>query len=126
MSRKPYAGMMVQYRWRPGQVRAGQQDAAAMITRVKHDGKVDLTIYPPSAEHIHQQDVMAMSQEVTSHCWHVPEDEDSPQALRVAELEGQLAEALDRLDALEKKPAAEKSQSPPKSKFAGSGSGSQA
>lgn len=66
-------GHPVLYRFRPGQVRAGQQDAAALVTRVNADGSLDLAVFPalgPNSEFLTVNKVRRMSQEVTSNCWH--------------------------------------------------------
>lgn len=111
---KPYPGLMVLYRWRPGQVRAGETDAAAVVTKVYPDETVDLTIFVPSmGPEIHQNRVMHMSKEVPCHCWHmapaanagkaeVPQhiaDDLDALRIRVAKLEYALSER-------QKKPAA--------------------
>ena len=68
---QPQIGLPCLYRWRPGQVRAGQDDAAALITRVNSDGSVDLTVFQPGTpDTLVLNRVGRMSQEVQSHCWH--------------------------------------------------------
>jgi hypothetical protein len=99
---KPYIGMMVLYRCRPGQVRAGQQDLAALVTKVRQDGSVDLRIYTPDmVDVLNQQAIREMSQDLQWHCWHVADG--SPDALRarIEQLEADLVEAHNRIDGLE-------------------------
>lgn len=79
-----YLGMPVLYRLRPGQVRAGQNELAALVTRVnarktrkEADGSetvvveetVDLVAFVPDSEPLRQHRVMALSEKVTGHCW---------------------------------------------------------
>ncbi len=73
---QPYVGQIVLYRLRPGQVRAGQSELAAIVTRVhpRLDGEtrpcVDLRVFvPDSLDPLVQQRVMALSDAVRGHCW---------------------------------------------------------
>jgi hypothetical protein len=61
---------MVLYRCRPGQVRAGQLDLAAMVTKINSDGTLELTVYPALSEPCFQSKVPALSDGFTGHCWH--------------------------------------------------------
>lgn len=69
---QPYPGLMVLYRPRPGQIRAGQVDLAAMVTAVYPGDRCDLNIYPPMSEPYQQPKVPALSEEFTSHVWVMP------------------------------------------------------
>lgn len=112
----PYVGLMALYRARPGQVRAGQQDLAAIVTRVNGDGTVAMRIYASDAADVLLQDrVPPMSQETPSHYWHLPDDVLAAEIdrKRVSELETQLLEAMERLDAIEN-PGAKKVAKPAK------------
>ena len=74
---QPYVGQIVLYRLRPGQVRAGVSELAAIVTRVHpraHDGEkdpcVDLRVFvPDSLDPLVQPRVMAMTDAVRGHCW---------------------------------------------------------
>ena len=73
---QPYIGQIVLYRLRPGQVRAGQSELAAIVTRVhtRLDGEalpcVDLRVLvPDSLDPLVQQRVMALADAVRGHCW---------------------------------------------------------
>ena len=73
---QPYVGQIVLYRLRPGQVRAGQSELAAIVTRVhaRLDGEdapcVDLRVFvPDSVDPLVQPRVMALSENVRGHCW---------------------------------------------------------
>ena|SRR5258708_7300066 len=73
---QPYIGQIVLYRLRPGQVRAGQSELAAIVTRVhaRLDGEalpcVDLRVFvPDSLDPLVQQRVMALADAVRGHCW---------------------------------------------------------
>jgi hypothetical protein len=103
-----YPGKPVLYRFRPGQVRMGQIEGAAMITRVYPDGTVDLTVYPPNnPEPLFQTRVAKMAREDDFHCWRLNEDDERMAELerRVAELEEALANlsslSHDDIDALQ-------------------------
>lgn len=105
-------GRTVHYRQRPGQVRAGQQDLAAKITKVWPDGSASLRIYvPDSPDVLLQPKVQRMSQEVTTHCWFIPEIANP----ELDEMRAQLTKALDRIEALENRPRLGR---PPKSEAA--------
>lgn len=89
-----YPGKPVLYRFRPGQVRMGQTEAAAMITRVYPDGTCDLTVHPPNnPEPLFQNKVPKMAREEDFHCWRLNDDDVRMMELerRVAELEADLA-----------------------------------
>ena len=86
---QPYVGQIVLYRLRPGQVRAGISEIAAIVTRVhaRLDGEakpcVDLRVFvPDSLDPLVQQRVMALSDTVQGHCWRPT---DAPVAAREAE-----------------------------------------
>jgi len=73
---QPHVGQIVLYRLRPGQVRAGISELAAIVTRVHPllDGEekpcVDLRVFvPDSLDPLVQQRVMAQSDVVRGHCW---------------------------------------------------------
>jgi hypothetical protein len=73
---QPYVGQIVLYRLRPGQVRAGQSELAAIVTRVhtRPDGEdapcVDLRVFvPDSVDPLVQPRVMALSAAVRGHGW---------------------------------------------------------
>jgi hypothetical protein len=73
---QPYVGQIVLYRLRPGQVRAGVSELAAIVTRVHSlaEGEerpcVDLRVFvPDSVDPLVQPRVMAQSDAVRSHCW---------------------------------------------------------
>lgn len=78
---QPYLAMPVLYRLRPGQTRMGQQDLAAIVTRVHKDGAVDLIAFPPQTnitDALHLDRVAPMSDTITGHCWHVAADNVGP------------------------------------------------
>ena len=90
-----YPGKMVLYRWRLGEVRAGQTEAAAMITMLHPDGSADLTVYPAmDREPRFQRKVPQMSAEHDFHCWRLTPDDERMEELehRVAELEAVVAD----------------------------------
>lgn len=67
----PHIGLIVLYRYRPGQVRAGQLDDAAIVTRVHADGSVNLDVFADGLpDRLHFNNVPPMSDAVQSHCWH--------------------------------------------------------
>jgi len=73
---QPYVGQIVLYRLRPGQVRAGISELAAIVTRVHppSDGEakpcVDLRVFvPDSLDPLVLGRVMAQSDAVRGHCW---------------------------------------------------------
>jgi len=85
---QPYVGQIVLYRLRPGQVRAGVSELAAIVTRVHPlaagEAKpcVDLRVFvPDSLDPLVQPRVMAQSEAVCSHCWR-PTDAPAAQAPR--------------------------------------------
>jgi len=86
---QPYVGQIVLYRLRPGQVRAGISELAAIVTRVhpRRDGEakpcVDLRVFvPDSLDPLVQQRVMAQSDTTGGHCWRPT---DAPAAARTPE-----------------------------------------
>lgn len=98
---KPYVGQIVLYRWRPGQVRAGQAESAGMVTKINPDGTLNLTVHPDATpDPLFLKSVAAASQEVTSHCWSPTEQDARIFFLeeRCAQLESDLVDALDRLE----------------------------
>lgn len=96
-----HPGIWVLYVFRSGQVRAGQSECAAMITKLNGDGTANLKIEADgTADPIYQKSVPPRSQEVTGHCWYVPATESAD----LTSLREELAEAHRRIDALEAKP----------------------
>ncbi len=92
---KLYQGKTVLYRWRPGQVRGGSQDAAALVLRVRSpggvpDGTLDLIVWPAGdRDPLFLDNVAAMSDRVTNHCWHLPAEDP---AAKIADLEKRVAQ----------------------------------
>lgn len=76
-----YPGKMVLYTWRPGQVRAGQTESAAMILRVNRDGTVNLRVFADGTpDALDLRNVPAMSETIQTHCWsRNPDDSDRAQ-----------------------------------------------
>lgn len=73
-----FPGKMVIYRWRSGQVRAGQTESAALVTRVNADGTVNLKVFPddPNGD-LWFKAVPPASDKIQSHCWLLtPDDND--------------------------------------------------
>jgi hypothetical protein len=73
---QPHVGQIVLYRLRPGQVRAGQSELAAIVTRVHprleadEEPCVDLRVFvPDSLDPLVLLRVMAQSDAVRGHCW---------------------------------------------------------
>lgn len=94
---KLYPGLAVLYRLRPGQTRMGQQDLAAIVTRVAANDRLDLIAFPPKTgivDALMLENVAPMSQEITGHCWHAPPDESAEDVaalrVRIDELETML------------------------------------
>ncbi len=70
-------GKTVLYRCRPGQVRMGARDMAAIVTREQADGCLDLMIFPPKThigDALHYENVAPMTDVYTGHCWHPVEE----------------------------------------------------
>lgn len=68
-----HPGLPVLYRWRAGQIRGGNIDAAAMILCVRADNVCDLIIHPAGArEPLYFDHVSLMDQEHQTHCWRLP------------------------------------------------------
>lgn len=98
----PYVGMSVNYRCRPGQIRVGQQDLAALVTRLRPNGSVDLRVYvPDSVDVLIYPGILPMSQDLQYHCWHVPPGSPDVLLARIEQLEADLVEAHNRIDAFE-------------------------
>lgn len=73
-----FIGKIVLYRYRPGQIRAGQIDDPGVVTRVNGDGSLDLRVFPHGlSDTILLARVPPMSDSVTGHCWHDCEGEQS-------------------------------------------------
>jgi hypothetical protein len=107
-----YLGMPVLYRLRPGQARMGQQDLAAIVTRVNPDGRIDLIAFPPRtaiADALVVENVAQMTQDVTGHCWHVPgrdlADDVATLSAQVVDLGNMLDELTAPAKSSAKKPA---------------------
>lgn len=86
---QPYVGQIVLYRLRPGQVRAGISELAAIVTRVHSQAPgeaepcVDLRVFvPDSVDPLVLPRVMAQSDTVRGHCWRPT---DAPAAARAAQ-----------------------------------------
>ena len=93
-------GHMVLYRFRPGQVRAGQPDAPALVTRVNPDGTANLTVYPDGTpDPLFLRAVPRLSQDVASHCWEMAKSDDASE--QVSQLQRDLVDAHTRIDALD-------------------------
>lgn len=91
-------GSHVLYRFRPGQVRAGQTEAAALVTRVNIDGTANLTVFADGTpDCLYLRSVPKASQEITSHCWTMAESDN----VDIAQLQADLLEAHERIDTLE-------------------------
>lgn len=108
----PHIGQIVLYRYRPGQVRAGQLDDAALVTRVHADGSVNLDVFADGLpDRLHYNNVPPMSDAVQSHCWHDREGAAADEALKFImgtnipgdELLKLVMEVSDRVAALEAK-----------------------
>ncbi len=70
MTAAPHIGKIVLFRYRPGQVRAGQIDDAAIVTRVHADGSANLDVFADGLpDRLHFNNVPPMSDAVQSHCW---------------------------------------------------------
>lgn len=95
------AGTWVSYHWRPGQVRAGQSESAALVTRTNPDGTANLKVFADGTPDVLDlRNVPKMSQEIRSHCWEAQSGDVSGLLDRIETLERDLAAAQDRLDAL--------------------------
>lgn len=106
MPQRVFPGKLVLYRWRVGQVRAGQLDAGAMVTRIHADGTLDLTVHPAmDRDPLYVDRVAQMSDAVLSHCWRFNDDEQ-----RMVELTERLAALETKLAALEPAPTPKKSK----------------
>src|SRR5262249_26313924 len=98
-----FPGKCVVYRWRHGQVRAFQDEAAAMIVRVRMGNVVSLIVFPAGdRDFMFFENVAPYSQETQTHCWRHNQDD-----TRIADLEDQvealkenLADATAKLEAL--------------------------
>jgi len=102
----PKIGMQCLYRQRPGQIRQGQQDLPATITRVNSDGTVTLRIViPDSVDVIIEPKIKPLSQELSYHCWLVPDYMmgGGNGSERIESLQREIAELQERVDALENK-----------------------
>jgi hypothetical protein len=87
---KPYLSQSVLYRVRPGQVRAGQSELAAIVTKVYPDGSADLRVFVSDvADPLVLPRVPPMTQDQQSNCWRLPDVGDDVAGLvaRVCELE---------------------------------------
>lgn len=88
---------IVRYCWRPGQVRAGEADSIALVTKQNKDGTLNLRIYADgNPDPIFQRNVPKRSQEVQSHCWFEVESGG-------AGLQEQISELREQLDRLEER-----------------------
>lgn len=66
----PTIGQSVLYVWRPGQIRAGEVESAAIVTRVNADGSLNLRVFPDGTPDVLQfQRVVPMSEAIHGHCW---------------------------------------------------------
>lgn len=89
-----HPGLPVLYRWRAGQVRGGNLDAAAVILNVRRDGLCDLIIHPAGArEPMYFDGVAMMAKEDQTHCWRLP-----PIDQRIVDKIESLAQAITDLE----------------------------
>lgn len=87
----------VRYCWRPGQVRAGESDSLALVTRENKDGTLNLRIYADgNPDPIFQRGVPKRTQEVQTHCWYAIES-------AAGDLQAQVSELREQLDRLEER-----------------------
>lgn len=90
---KPRVSDSVLYVFRPGQVRAGQAEVAAIVTKVNADDTLELITFPTMSEMVHQSRVPAMSEVITGHCWRRQDDD---MAERQADAQAALVKAKSR------------------------------
>jgi hypothetical protein len=94
--------MPVVYRWRTGQVRGGNVDAAAQVLKIRHkdgvpDGSLDLIVLaagdrdPLFFANVHQ-----MSDAITTHCWRFP-DHELDRDTRMADFERRISDLEEAL-----------------------------
>lgn len=94
-------GKFVLYSWRPGQVRVGQSESAALVTRVNRDGTLNLKVFADGTPDVLDlRNVPKASQEIASHCWKAQREDVGDLAKRIEELEKAVADANERLDEL--------------------------
>ena len=92
-------GPLVFYVWRPGQVRAGQTQSIALVTKENADKTVNLSVFPDgSPDALFLKNVPAQSQEIAHHCFVQFPNSVAALEQRVSQLENDLVEMLDRVD----------------------------
>lgn len=72
-------GKLVIYHWRAGQVRAGQTQSVALVTKLNPDGTANLKVFPddPNGD-LWFRSVPPMSDAVKTHCFTLQEEERKP------------------------------------------------
>lgn len=92
-----YPGMSILYRWRPGQVRGGNHDAAAQILAVRANNICDLIVHPAGArEPLFFDGVPLMARDDQTHCWRLP-PVDERVVQKIAALEQQISDLEEAL-----------------------------
>lgn len=72
-----HPGTPVLYRWRAGQIRGGNIDAAALILAVRANNICDLIIHPAGArEPLYFDGIPMMARDDQTHCWRLPHVDD--------------------------------------------------
>lgn len=87
-----YPGTPVLYRWRPGQIRGGNYEAAAQILAIRAGNVCDLIIHPAGArEPMYFEGVPMQAKDDQTHCWRLP-PVDERVVQKIAALEQQISD----------------------------------